>query len=260
MAHYYDMIYHELVDYEADCDFIQKIFREHAKGTVRSILDIGCGTGNHAFILAKRRYSVTGIDVSKEMINAARKKAEASGASNPVFHRMDMRKINLGTKFDAGLVMFGGFGYLLKDSDVVAFFSSARKHVRDLLVCEFWHNSGVLPQAFKPSRFRTWDRIEDKKENLLLIRLNTSTHDAQTNLETIDFDFYVMDTKEKRFLDMFSERHVTRTYSITEMKRLLEDNGFTPLGFYIGELNKKMLKPATQLTFRVMCVAKPSRR
>ncbi|MCA0454993.1 MAG: methyltransferase domain-containing protein [Chloroflexi bacterium] len=44
-----------------------------------SILDIGCGTGTLSVVLAQLGYSVTGIDLSPNMVTAAQAKAEAAG-------------------------------------------------------------------------------------------------------------------------------------------------------------------------------------
>ena len=42
---------------------------------VSSILDIGCGTGSHALPFADMGYAVTGVDISEDMLEIARKKA-----------------------------------------------------------------------------------------------------------------------------------------------------------------------------------------
>lgn len=44
-----------------------------------AVLDIGCGTGSLSVVLAQFGHTVTGIDLSPEMIEVARAKAEAAG-------------------------------------------------------------------------------------------------------------------------------------------------------------------------------------
>jgi ubiquinone/menaquinone biosynthesis C-methylase UbiE len=46
-----------------------------------AVLDVGCGTGFLALLLAERGHSVTGIDVAVEMLNVARQKAEEANLS-----------------------------------------------------------------------------------------------------------------------------------------------------------------------------------
>src|SRR5713101_2528746 len=114
-ARYYDLIYHGPVDYEGDVDFLERVFRRF-RTAPKTILDLGCGTGNHALPMARRGYRVTGIDQSREMLALARKKA-ASSRARPRFVHADMRSFLLGRKFDAAVCMFGAFGYVLPERD-----------------------------------------------------------------------------------------------------------------------------------------------
>lgn len=50
-----------------------------------TVLDVGCGTGSLALILAPDCAHVTGVDVSEKMIGHARRKAEAGGVTNAAF-------------------------------------------------------------------------------------------------------------------------------------------------------------------------------
>lgn len=61
------------------------ITREHMRPT-DLVVDIGCGTGSLALILAPHAAEVHGLDLSPEMIRIARGKAEAQGAENVTFH------------------------------------------------------------------------------------------------------------------------------------------------------------------------------
>lgn len=53
-----------------------KVFPE--KGL--KILDVGCGTGELSLLFAEMGHKVTGIDISRQMLNTAKSKAEARGA------------------------------------------------------------------------------------------------------------------------------------------------------------------------------------
>ena len=77
-ARYYDRIYDGIVDYEGDVDFLERAFLRFRRKP-RTILDLGCGTGNHDLPLARRGYEVTGLDRSQAMLVQARKKAIAAG-------------------------------------------------------------------------------------------------------------------------------------------------------------------------------------
>jgi 2-polyprenyl-3-methyl-5-hydroxy-6-metoxy-1,4-benzoquinol methylase len=55
-----------------ECDFIEN---EIGYNKASRILDIGCGTGRHSIELAKRGYTVVGIDLSESQLKRAKEKA-----------------------------------------------------------------------------------------------------------------------------------------------------------------------------------------
>jgi ubiquinone/menaquinone biosynthesis C-methylase UbiE len=65
------------------------------------VLDVGCGTGNFSIKLAKMGCSVTGIDISDNMLQIARKKAEEENLDIQFLH-MNLNDLNFNeNKFDA---------------------------------------------------------------------------------------------------------------------------------------------------------------
>ena len=89
-ARYYDFIYEGLLDYDADIRYLEAVFRRFLPRRPRTILDLACGTGTHAIRLARRGHEVVGVDLSRDQLAIARRKARR--ARSPVlFVRADMR-------------------------------------------------------------------------------------------------------------------------------------------------------------------------
>ena len=109
---------------------------------VKTILDIGCGTGNHSIPLARRGYQVTGVDLSENMLAHAREKARSSNAPPSLaFVQGDARIVDLNQKFDAVLMMFAVLGYQLTNEDVLAALNNVRKHLipGGLFIFDVWY-------------------------------------------------------------------------------------------------------------------------
>jgi len=76
-------------------------------------LDIGCGNGRHARLLAEHGLRVTGIDLSMPLLIQAQKNKKP----NTVLVRADMRALPLKPVFDGALSLFTSFGYFFDDED-----------------------------------------------------------------------------------------------------------------------------------------------
>lgn len=100
LAEYYDEIFPLK---EAQKTFLHDYLKEEA---LTSVLDIGCGTGTLALELSQQGVQVLGVDLSEEMIEIARKKAQAIG-STASFSLADMRDLSsIKERFD-GIVCLG---------------------------------------------------------------------------------------------------------------------------------------------------------
>jgi len=94
------------------------------------ILDIGCGTGRHAIELAKRGYSVTGIDLSESQISRAREKA-ADEKTDVEFLVADARNLQYRNEFDLVIMICeGGFSLMETDEMNYAILESASKALK----------------------------------------------------------------------------------------------------------------------------------
>jgi len=81
-----------------------------------SILDVGCGTGRHSVELAKRGYTVTGLDLSAEMLAQADRGAKAAGVKVNWVHS-DAKRFSLPEKYDAVICLCEGSLGLLSQAD-----------------------------------------------------------------------------------------------------------------------------------------------
>jgi SAM-dependent methyltransferase len=80
------------------------------------VLDVGCGPGRHATLLAGHGIDVVGVDISEDFLRLAR--AAAPGARG--FVRADARALPCAAAFDAAISLCqGGFGLTGDDGDVV---------------------------------------------------------------------------------------------------------------------------------------------
>lgn len=83
------------------------------------VLDIGCGTGRHSIELAKRGYSVTGLDLSSEMLLRAHAAAKAANVSVQ-WIRGNATSFEMAERFDGAICLCeGAFGLLGQDDDPI---------------------------------------------------------------------------------------------------------------------------------------------
>src|SRR5439155_15466702 len=105
-AEFYDLIYSTFKDYGAEAAQLADILHR-LNPQCRTILDVACGTGEHARLLATHDFAVDGLDLDPAFVRIAQHK-------NPEgrFLEADMSDFHLPRRYDAVLCLFSSIGYL----------------------------------------------------------------------------------------------------------------------------------------------------
>lgn len=231
-AECYDILYKDK-DYEKECDFIEAAFNKNGC-RVKSILDLGCGTGGHALILSRRGYRVVGIDRSREMIRIAREKSkeEAKGMKKKPsveFFQGDITSVHLRRKFDAVISMFAVMGYQTANASIAATCSVAASHLVSggLFIFDCWHGTAVLtdrPGMRIKEIVNYGGKDSGNGVERRIIRFSEPVLDPLS--QTVETRFRVLKIEGDRLVGETSESHLLRYLFPQEVRYYLEVAGF----------------------------------
>lgn len=139
-AEYYDVIYAAFKDYDTEVAQVTSLLRRLSP-RCRTLLDVGCGTGQHARRLAAEGFTVDGLDIEPAFVRIASQK-HPSGR----FVVADMADFHLPDRYDALLCLFSSIGYLRTLDRVTRALACFRKHLASggVALVEPWFPPGVL--------------------------------------------------------------------------------------------------------------------
>lgn len=254
LSRYYDLLYRDK-DYAGEAAYVLALLRAHG-ASPESILELGVGTGNHAFLMADDGLSVTGIDQSKDMIAAAEQRRQTQPESTRQrlnFRQADMRTVRLGQEFDAVLSLFHVVSYQVENSDLELSLRTAFEHLRPggLFVFDFWHGPAVLTEL--PSvRVR---RLQDELTSI--VRISEPELLSAKNAVVVNYELFITE-RQSGNTEVVRESHRMRYLFQPELDSLLSRCGFvgpnhTSEFHYEEWMNGK---PVELNSFGVVCVAR----
>jgi SAM-dependent methyltransferase len=220
-SRYYDLLYRDK-DYAGEVLFVRELLEKYGNG-VQSILELGCGTGIHAGLLAEQGYSVLGIDRSDEMLDQAL--SRRAGLPDAVisrldFSRGDLRSFRSGRKFDAVLSLFHVMSYQLTDADLLLAFKTAKDHLRKggIFIFDCWYGPAVL-RELPSTRVK---RFEDGEIEVIRI----AEPQMHVNLNSVDVRYQILiKDKDSNSIETVTESHPMRYLFFPEIERLFETVG-----------------------------------
>lgn len=223
-AGFYDSLYKEK-DYKGECAFIEKVFKKY-KVAPRSILDLGCGTGAHDVLLARKGYKVTGVDRSAHMLGLARKKAVELGLGVE-YLQGDISRLNLKRKFGAVISMFAVMGYQTSNEAFAAACRLARQSLQPggVFIFDCWNGFAVLQD--KPT---TKIKKIPAPDGSHIIRHTAPEFDFMHHL--VHINFRTQKVVKGKIVEDVKESHPMRFFFPQEVVGFLASAGFKKVDFY----------------------------
>ncbi len=220
-SQYYDLLYQDK-DYPREVAFISELLDRYVPSG-SSLLELGCGTGRHAAMLAERRWIVDGLDLSEEMLQAAedrRKSLPAKVAERLRFLQGDVRKFETGKQYDAVVSLFHVVSYQNTNEDVLEMFRKVCVHLKPggVFIFDYWYGPAVLTD--RPSV-----RIKRMRSSgLNVTRLAEPVIYPNTSLVDVNYEIQIRETSSGE-AEILRETHRMRYLFLTEIELLLREAG-----------------------------------
>lgn len=129
LAPYYDALMTD-IDYTGLADFYVSQIKKYAPEVPKKVLDLGCGTGSIAVLMAKKGFDMCCIDLSCDMLAAAQRKAEEERLKIS-FAEQDMCRLDCGGGYGCAICSFDGLNYLRSKDELFECFCRTRDALTD---------------------------------------------------------------------------------------------------------------------------------
>jgi SAM-dependent methyltransferase len=208
---YYDLLYKDK-NYAEEVDYVVNLIGEH-RSLPKAILELGCGTGKHAYFLKQKGIDVEGIDISESMLNQAKKMGMNCQLG-------DARSYRSGKKFDAVISLFHVASYQTSNVDLYDYFNSAAVHLNKsgVFVFDCWYGPCVV--SLKPEyreKYMENDAILVKRKSFPHIFPNDNSVEVEYSIEILD--------KKLNITSVIQEKHRMRYLFKPEVEFFLKQVG-----------------------------------
>jgi len=216
-ARYYDLLYKDK-NYIGEAEYVHGLLQRFG-GKTGSILELGCGTGKHAILLSEKGYTITGVDLSEEMLVMARDRATKAAAKID-FYYGDVRGVRLKKEYDAVISLFHVMSYHVSNNDLDDAFSTAKVHLKKggVFVFDFWYGPTVMTDR-PVVRVK---RLED--DAIEVTRIAEPVLFPNENVVDVNYAVFIRD-KKSGAMDEVREKHRMRYLFKPEIVASLDKHG-----------------------------------
>ena len=181
------------------------------------IVELGCGTGSFTMEMVKKGYDIMGTDISPEMLDIARRKAQEAGL-DIMYLEQDMRELDLYCTAGTILSVCDSVNYLLEDEDVLETFR---------LVNNFLYPKGIFIFDFNTlHKYRDVigdATIAENREDCSFIWENY--YNEEDHINEYDLTIFAKCDSEDEIFRRSTETHYQRGYTLEEMLGFVKEAG-----------------------------------
>lgn len=223
----YDLLYRTIKDYAQEAGMLASLIRgvhPHAA----KILDVACGTGEHACHLAELGFQVDGVDIEPGFV-------ELAATKNPggSFVQGDMIDLNLGHRYDVVLCLFSSIGYVKSVENLHRAVESLARHVSPdgIVIVEPSFEPGDLSDNYVST-------VTAEEDGRHICRMSHTT--VEGTLARIRFEYLVGDadgvrrSREVHELAMFTREEMEGAFRDTGLRSEYDPEGIIGRGLYIA--------------------------
>lgn len=208
-------------------DWLERLFKK-SRIPVESVLDLACGTGTIACLLAQRGYQVIATDQSEEMLAQASAKAAMLEERAPLFLLQSMPRLRLAEPVDTVVSTVDSLNYLTRERDIRETFLRVHR----------WLKPGgqFIFDVNSPYKLRRMDGqmyMDETEDSFCVWRTFFS---EKTRVCTYQVDLFRLN--EDGSWDRDFEEHRERAWTEEELRLFLADAGFAQV-IVTGDLTMK---------------------
>lgn len=238
LAQWYDQLTTD-VDYADWADWLEHHFEKSGR-PVELVLDLACGTGSLSCELARRGYSVVGVDLSEEMLMEAMDKSLAlPEEKRPTFLCQSMDELELYGAVDACVCCLDSINYVTDSATL----KEAFRRVHTFLM----PRGRFIFDVNTPEKLKAMDGQTFLDETDDVYCVWRADYDARTRICSYGFDLFA---REGELWRRDAELHEEKAWTLDELKRWLERAGFKNIRLY-GDRKQRPPKEGEQRVFFV---------
>ena len=218
LAASYDRLTND-VDYRAVVDFYQQILDLEGLHP-RTAVDLACGTGSVALLLAESGLQVTAVDMSEEMLTVAMQRAQDM-ENPPLFVCQPLQQLRLPKGVDLAVCALDSLDYITDPADCQRAIGRIYKALNPGGIFVFDVNT--------PEKLKAMDGQVFLDEDDDVYCVWRGEFDDETNICTYAMDLFQRrgNTWHRSF-----EEHREYAYSAQQLTQYLKQTGFTDIAVY----------------------------